>query len=145
MTNIKKIMMLSLGILSMSLTYSRSKASSGSSSTSSTSTTQSSAPKPMANSIPTTAYTVTNSTSYNVLVIFYDSFTNALTSYTNLGSKRPIDIPVGATYFSVRSGSSEVISYSKIYSQTSYIILYNNSTWSVLPPAPTPSPSSVKA
>jgi len=130
-------MMLSLGILSMSLTYSRSKASSSSSSTStsSASTTQSSAPKPMATSIPTTAYTVTNSTSYNVLVIFYDSLTNALTSYTNLGGKKPINIPVGASYISVRSGSSDVISFEPLKPATSYLIMYINNLWSLKPAA----------
>ena len=124
MKNFTKLMMLTLGIMTAVVSYSKAKSSSSSATPPQTQA----ATKPMA-STQTAEYTVTNTASSNVSVIFYDSFTKSLGSLTNLSTKQQLNIPAGAAYISVRSGSKEVITYASIKAVTSYAIMYINSAW----------------
>lgn len=125
MKHSKKYLMLGLSLITFSI-YCAKKTSSQAQPTAQAST----QPKPMTTT-PTTVQTVTNSTTSNVSVIFYDKYTNALTSLTNLGPKQALNIPVGAVFISVRSGSKEIISLESIASGKSYIIMYTNAGWTL--------------
>ncbi len=125
MKHSKKYLMVGLSLITFSI-YCAKKTSSQAQPTSQAAT----QPKSMATT-PTTAQTVTNSATSNVSVIFYDKYTNALTSFTNLGAKQALNIPVGAAFISVRSGSKDVISLQSITNGKSYVIMYINAVWTL--------------
>ena len=81
----------------------------------------------------TTQHMITNATTQNVSVYFYNS-ANAMLSSLNITANQNVYIPTGTAFITVAVGKTTVINHAKII-PTSYSIHDQNNQWSLVPSA----------